>query len=123
MNDQIRKWLWTGGGIALALTVLSYAGRYLVAQEAEKVVAPVRMEQQATSKIIAQIQFEARYDEAQKALAECREQEHSERYCEAQDKWRWEVYYPYLDCIAGLEYRDREDTCGPVPNPPEETEP
>lgn len=118
MNDQIKKALLSGAVLAAVLTTLNYAGKYVIAQEAEKVVKPVRVEQQATSKLIAEMRFKDQYDEAQTALAACREEGFSEPYCQAQDEWRWEVYYPYVDCIAGLDYKDREDACGPVPEPP-----
>ena len=118
MNDSIKKYLLSGAGLALGLTIFNYAGRYLVAQEAEKVVAPVRVEQQATSKLIADMRFKDQYDEAQAALAACREEGHGEPFCQVLDEWRWEVYFPYVDCIAGLEYKEREDSCGPVPEPP-----
>jgi len=114
MKEQMKKWFWGGAGIALALTIFGYAGKYLVAQEAEKVVAPIRMEQQATSQMIADMQFEKRYDESHELFMACLE-EYERDYCDEEDAWRWEVYYPYLDCIAGLEYADREDMCGPVP--------
>jgi hypothetical protein len=125
ISEQSKKYFWTGGGMGIFLAVALLGGRYLAAQEAEKVVAPVRAEQITTTKAIADMRFEKRYDEAQVALAECREQGHVEAYCAAQDEWRWEVHYEYLNCIAGLEYADREDACGPVPVfvPPEGVEP
>jgi len=124
MNDDIKKWLLTGGGFAVVVTVLSFAGKYLMAQEAEKVVAPVRVEQQATSKMIADMQFEKRYDESHEMFMVCLE-EYPREYCDKEDEWRWEVHYPYLDCIAGLEYAQRGDVCGPVPmfEPLEEVDP
>jgi len=106
-------WKWLAGGAGAA--ILFAAASWLVAQEVTEQVEPIRMEQQSTSKLISDMQFEKRYDEAQDALAECREAGHVEPYCQAQDAWRWEVYYPYLDCIAGLEYAERGDSCGPPP--------
>jgi hypothetical protein len=115
VNNGLKKWLLSGAGFALTLTVLGYAGKYLVAQEAEKVVAPVRGEQQATSAAIAEMKWKARYDESQEAMKECVALRDDEPYCAAEDEWRWEVYYPYLDCIAGLPYKEREGECGPEP--------
>ena len=124
LSENAKKYFWTGGGIGVAMTVALLGGRYLAAQEAEKVVAPVRVEQQATSKMIADMQFEKRYDESHELFMVCIE-EYPEDYCEAEDAWRWEVFYSYLDCIAGLEYAQRGDVCGPVPrfDPPEEVDP
>lgn len=123
-TEQIKKYFWTGGGIGVAMTIALLGGRYLAAQEAEKVVAPVRVEQQATSKIISDMQFEKRYDESHELFMACLE-EYEQDYCDEEDAWRWEVHYPYLDCISGLEYAQRGDVCGPVPifEPSEEIDP
>ena len=106
-------WKWLAGGAGAA--ILFAAASWLVAQEVNEQMEPVKMEMRATSQIISDMQFEERYKEAQVALAECREAGEVEAVCKAQDEWRWEVFYPYLDCIAGLEYKDREGVCGPVP--------
>ena len=106
-------WKWLAGGAGAA--ILFAAASWLVAQEVNEQMEPVKMEMRATSQIISDMQFEERYNEAQAVLAELREQGYSEGYCTAQDEWRWDVYYPYLDCIAGLKYKEREDVCGPVP--------
>jgi len=131
ISENVKKYFWTGGGIGIAMSVALLGGKYLAAQEAEKVVAPVQAEvdavqaeQMTTSKMISDMQFEKRYDESQEQFMACLDGNPRD-YCDEEDAWRWEVHYPYLDCIAGLEYAQRGDVCGPVPifEPLEEVDP
>jgi hypothetical protein len=105
--NTLQKLITSSVVIGVVITILTFAGKYVIGQEVQKEVAPVKAQ-------LANILFEERYKEAQELKKECLK-EHSERYCEVEDQWRWEVYYPYLDCIAGLAFKDREPTCGPEP--------
>jgi hypothetical protein len=45
-------------------------------------------------------------------------EKYDDGYCEELDRWLWKVKFPYQDCIAGLEYDQREAKCGPEPKRP-----
>ncbi|KPK37040.1 MAG: hypothetical protein AMJ65_15525 [Phycisphaerae bacterium SG8_4] len=99
MKD-VWKWIWAGGGAAVIGTILLFAGRYAIGQEVEPDVL-----------------FDRRYEQAQEMKKVCLER-YEELYCAELDRWLWKVKYPYQDCIAGLEYDEREPKCGPEPKPP-----
>lgn len=127
ISEQVKKWFWNGSGIGAAMTVALLGGRYLAAQEAEKVVAPVRVEQQATSEVVQQMQFADRNAEVTAERDRCLAAEHSKDYCNALAAWRWDVWFgEYEPCISRVEkYADRIEECGPEPEfkPPEGVEP
>lgn len=123
IGEQAKKYFWGGGGIGVFMAVALLGGRYLAAQEAEKVVAPVRAEQQQTSEIVQQMQFAERNAEVTAERDRCLEADHSKDYCNAFAAWRWDVWFgEYEPCISKVEkYADRIEECGPEPEftPPE----
>ncbi len=134
IKENASKYFWTGGGIGVFLAVALLGGRYLAAQEAERVVLPVkaeveevRVEQQATSELVQQMQFTERNAEVTAERDRCLEADHSKDYCNAFAAWRWDVWFgEYEPCISKVEkYADRIEECGPEPEfkPPEGVEP
>lgn len=110
MNETLKKIITSSVVLGATITVLTFAGRYLIGQEVKKEVGPVKEQ-------VANILFEKRYDEAVAADRACR-LVLAEDYCDKLDEWRWTEFYPYLDCIAGVPRGEWEEHCGPTPEPP-----
>ena len=125
MKD-IWQWIFKGGGALVVVTILTFAGKYLVGQEVSEQIAPMEAEYEQFSATVSQMQFEERNAVVMTERDECME-DYPVDYCDEVAAWRWNVWYDYLGCASRVErYDEREDACGPVPvkpAPPEEIDP
>jgi len=112
--DTILKWLAGGAG---AVILLGFAN-WIIAQEVSEQMEPVQQEYKIFSQTVEQMQFDDRFTEVQAEHNICIK-EWPVEYCDAVAQWRWDVWYPYLECIGPIEkFEDRKPMCGPVPSPP-----
>ncbi len=119
MMSVIWKFLAGGAGAAILFAATSW----LVAQEVTEQIEPIEAGYEQFSETVTQMQFDKRNAEVMEERDVCLE-EYPTNHCDEVAAWRWDVWYPYLNCASKVErYDERENACGPSPvkpTPPEE---